>query len=157
LADLIPAVSSSVFAETIQGIDSVLAPQGYHLFIGTTEYDLHEEETMLRALLGRRPDGVVLVGTEHTSNAHTLLATAGVPLVETWELADEPIDSVVGFSNYEAMGTLFDYAADLGYKYPILAGRFSGDDGRALSRRKAFEDGMQRRYPDKPVRVIESP
>ncbi|UOQ58039.1 LacI family DNA-binding transcriptional regulator [Leucobacter allii] len=156
IAVLIPAVSASVFADTVQGLDSVLAPHGYHLFIGTTEYSLQQEEATLRALLGRRPDGVVLVGTEHTPEAQALLAAARVPVVESWELTQHPVDSVVGFSNYAAMSALFEHVHALGYRCPVLAGQFAGGDVRALRRRAAFEDGMRRLYPGVPVRILDS-
>lgn len=156
IAVLIPAVSASVFAETVQGLDSVLAPHGYHLFIGTTEYSLQQEEEMLRAFLGRRPDGIVLVGTEHTPGAQALLSAARVPVVESWELTQHPVDSVVGFSNYAAMTALFEHVHALGYRFPVLAGQFTGGDVRALRRRAAFEDGMRRLYPQVPVRILDS-
>ncbi len=156
IAVLIPAVSASVFAETVQGLETVLAPHGYHLFIGTTEYSLQQEEEMLRAFLGRRPDGIVLVGTEHTPGAQTLLSAARVPVVESWELTQHPVDSVVGFSNYAAMSALVEHVHSLGYRFPVLAGQFSGGDVRALRRRAAFEDGMRRLFPQVPVRILDS-
>ncbi len=156
IAVLIPAVSASVFAETVQGLETVLAPHGYHLFIGTTGYSLQQEEEMLRAFLGRRPDGVVLVGTEHTPGAQALLNAARVPVVESWELTQHPVDSVVGFSNYAAMSVLIEHVHALGYRFPILAGQFSGGDVRALRRRAAFEDGMRRLFPGAPVRILDA-
>lgn len=156
IAVLIPAVSASVFAETVQGLETVLAPHGYHLFIGTTEYSLQQEEDMLRAFLGRRPDGIVLVGTEHSPGAQTLLNAAQVPVVESWELTQHPVDSVVGFSNYAAMSGLIEHVHALGYRFPVLAGQFAGGDVRALRRRAAFEDGMRRLYPQVPVRILDS-
>ncbi|WP_206427588.1 LacI family DNA-binding transcriptional regulator [Leucobacter chromiireducens] len=156
IAVLIPAISVSVFAETVQGLESVLAPHGYHLFIGTTDYSLQQEEEMLRAFLGRRPDGIVLMGTEHTPGAQALLSAAQVPVVESWELTQHPVDSVVGFSNYAAMSALIEHVHELGYRFPVLAGQFTGGDVRALRRRAAFEDGMRRLYPQVPVRILDS-
>lgn len=156
IAVLIPAVSSSVFAETVQGLDSVLSVRGYQIFIGTTEYSLQHEEELLRAFLGRRPDGVVLVGTEHTPAAQELLTSTQIPVVESWELTQHPVDSVVGFSNYASMTELFEHVHRLGYRFPVFAGQFTGGDIRALRRRAAFEDGMRRLYPQVPVRILDS-
>lgn len=156
VAVLIPTLSGSVFADMVQALDHVLAPHGFHLLIGTTGYSLEREEDALRAFLGRRPDGIVLAGTVHTPAARALLAGARVPVVETWETADDPIDSVVGFSNEKAMRALFDHVCDLGYRRPILAGRFSGGDVRALRRRSAFETAMVESLPDAQVRVFEA-
>jgi LacI family gluconate utilization system Gnt-I transcriptional repressor len=156
IAVLIPAVSASIFAETVQGLNSVLSPHGFHLFIGTTEYSLEQEQELLRAFLGRRPDGIVLVGTEHTPVAQTLLRTAQVPVVESWGLTEHPVDSVVGYSNYAAMSAMLKHLHECGYRAPVLAGRFSSGDGRARRRRTAFEEGMRRLYPNVPVRVFDT-
>lgn len=156
IAVLIPAISSSVFAATVQGLDSVLSRRGYHLFIGHTGYSLKQEEELLRAFLGRRPDGIVVAGTDHTPEAQAMLNAANVPIVETWELTEHPIDSVVGYSNYAAMSALFEHVRELGYRFPVLAGQFAGGDVRALRRRAAFEDGMRRLYPGVPIRILDS-
>src|SRR5690625_4071963 len=81
IAVLLPAISSSVFADTVHALDQVLAAERFHIFIGTTGYSLEQEEELLRTLLGRRPDGIFLVGTEHTPRARKLLRSANVPVV----------------------------------------------------------------------------
>lgn len=155
IAVLIPTVSASVFADMVQGLDQALSPRGYHLLIGTTGYRLDREEEVLRAFLGRRPDGIVLAGTVHTEAARGLLAAARIPVIETWELAQDPVDSVVGFSNHAAMSALMDHVCRLGYRRPVLAGQFPPGDVRALRRRAAFEEDVARQLPDAPLRVFE--
>ena len=59
------------------------------------------DEIMLR----RRPEGIILTGGAHTIGRR-MLESAGIPVVETWELPPKPIDQVVGFSNEEAMALL---------------------------------------------------
>ncbi|UOQ59520.1 LacI family DNA-binding transcriptional regulator [Leucobacter rhizosphaerae] len=156
VAALVPAVSYSVFAETIHGLDAVLASKGYHLFIGSTDYDADREEELIRAFLGRRPDGIIVVGTEHTPAARAMLAGAKVPVVETWSWTDEPIDSLVGFSNREAITAVVDYVHSRGYRHPTFAGWLTGSDSRALDRRLAFEQRTRELYPGEPIRVVDS-
>lgn len=156
VAALVPAMSYSVFAETIHGLDAVLSSRGYHLFIGSTDYDSAREEELIRAFLGRRPDGIVVVGTEHTEAARAMLEGAKVPVVETWGWTDDPIDSLVGFSNQEAITTLVDYAHERGYLHPTFAGWFTGGDSRAQDRRNAFGKRVGELYPAEPIRVVGS-
>lgn len=156
VAALVPAMSYSVFAETIHGLDAVLASRGYHLFIGSTDYDTHREEELIRAFLGRRPDGIVVVGTEHTDAARAMLAGAKVPVVETWDWTDNPIDSLVGFSNQEAIVSLVDYAHERGYQHPTFAGWFAGGDSRAQDRRIAFGQRVGELYVGEPIREVDS-
>ena len=156
VAALVPAVSYSVFAETIHGLDAVLSAKGYHLFIGSTDYDSAREEELIRAFLGRRPDGIIVVGTAHTPAARAMLAGAKVPVVETWSWTDEPIDSLVGFSNREAITAVVDYVHSRGYQHPTFAGWLTGSDSRALDRRLAFEQRMGELYPGETIRVVDS-
>ena len=156
VAALVPAVSYSVFAETIHGLDAVLSAKGYHLFIGSTDYEADREEELIRAFLGRRPDGIVVVGTDHTPAARSMLARAKVPVVETWSWTDEPIDSLVGFSNREAITAVVDYVHARGYNHPTFAGWLSGADSRALDRRLAFEQRAGALFPGEPIRVVDS-
>ncbi len=156
VAALVPAVSYSVFADTIHGLDAVLSPKGYHLFIGSTEYDQEREEELIRAFLGRRPDGIVVVGTEHTPVARALLEGANVPVVETWNWTNTPIDSLVGFSNRDASAALVDYAHERGYRHPTFGGWLTGMDSRAYERRLAFEHRVRELFPGEDIRVVDA-
>ena len=60
VAAVIPTLSASVFAETIQHFSDVLHREGYQIFFGNTDYQPDREEAVIRSLLGRRPDGLLL-------------------------------------------------------------------------------------------------
>ncbi|MGD8169565.1 LacI family DNA-binding transcriptional regulator [Herbiconiux sp. P16] len=156
VAAVIPAVSASVFADALHGLEEVLSPAGYQLFIGSTDYRPAHEEELVRALLGRRPDGIFIVGTHHSPNTSHLLRESKVPVVEAWDLSDDPIDSVVGFSNRDAIIALVEFAHDRGYRHPTFAGSFQTGDFRALARRASFEERVRELYPDESVRVVDS-
>jgi LacI family gluconate utilization system Gnt-I transcriptional repressor len=156
VAAIIPAVSASVFADALQGLEEVLAPEGYQLFIGSTSYRPGHEEELVRAFLGRRPDGIFIVGTDHSPNTGHLLRESKVPVVEAWDLTDTPIDSVVGFSNSAAIRALVEFARDRGYRHPTFAGSFQTGDFRALARRASFEESVGALFPGEPVRVVDS-
>ncbi|MCS5735978.1 LacI family DNA-binding transcriptional regulator [Herbiconiux daphne] len=156
VAAVIPAVSASVFADALHGLEEVLSPAGYQLFIGSTDYRPSHEEELVRALLGRRPDGIFIVGTKHSPNTTHLLRESRVPVVEAWDLTDDPIDSVVGFSNRDAISALVQFAVTRGYAHPTFAGSFQTGDFRAIARRGAFEDSVRELYPGEPIRVVDS-
>lgn len=156
VAAIIPDLSSTtIFADGIAGLDEVLAAQGYHLFIGATGYSLEREEEIVRAFLGRRPDGILLVGTIHTPGTRLLLERAGIPVVETWSLSGNPIDAVVGYSNEEAIAEIVKLQLANGYKHPTFAGRLRPEDSRAIDRLHGFTTIMKALLPDEPLRVVD--
>ncbi|KGM35547.1 LacI family DNA-binding transcriptional regulator, partial [Inquilinus limosus] len=102
LAVLVPTIGNSVFSETVRGVADAAEAAGLHLLIGDYAYSDDKRHQLVRALVGRRPDALVLVGAVQDEAARTLLRQHGVPVVETWELSDDPVDMAVGFSNFAA-------------------------------------------------------
>jgi LacI family gluconate utilization system Gnt-I transcriptional repressor len=124
--------------------------------VGSTDYSPEHEEELIRAFMGRRPEGVFIVGTRHTPAAALLLQNSGIPVVETWNWTDDPIDNLIGFSNGAAIEAIVDYAVGRGYRHPTFAGTFRAGDFRALDRRASFQDTIGRLLPREPVRVVDS-
>lgn len=113
---ILPTLTNSNFADTAQGLAETLRCQDYQLLIGFTMYKLSEEELIIRTMLGRRPDAVVVAGTVHTNAATEMLMRAGIPIVEIWGVPDKPIDHSVGFSNYEVGRAAARYLIALGHR-----------------------------------------
>ncbi len=99
---LVPTIANSIFADTVQGLSDELEPLGYAVILAQSRYDAAREDHMLAALLSRRPEAIVMVGSPATEDGSRLLRRAGIPIVETWDLPDAPIDAVAGFQNYAA-------------------------------------------------------
>ena len=99
---LVPTIANSIFADTVQGLSDELEPLGYAVILAQSRYDAAREDHMLSALLSRRPEAIIMVGSPATEEGARLLRRAGIPIVETWELPDSPIDAVAGFDNYQA-------------------------------------------------------
>ena len=47
-------------------------------------------DRFVTALLGRRPDGLILTGSRHPKRARRMIADARIPVVEMWELRAVP-------------------------------------------------------------------
>ncbi|MFK3774936.1 LacI family DNA-binding transcriptional regulator [Pseudomonas sp. NPDC089406] len=103
VAILLPTIANSIFADTVQALMDRLTHAGYQTLLGLTGYSAEQEEKLIEALLGRRPDGIVLTGTLHTAASRQRLAQSGIPVVESWDLSEDPLDMLVGFS-HEAVG-----------------------------------------------------
>jgi LacI family gluconate utilization system Gnt-I transcriptional repressor len=102
IAALVPTITNSIFAETVHGLGDVLTSAGYRLLLGTTGYSLETETRLITSVLAQRPAGLAVTGLSHMERARMLMKTAGIPIVETWNVQGEIIDMAVGFSNYRA-------------------------------------------------------
>ena len=60
-------MANAIFADTIQGISDALEPLGFAVFLAQSRYDDVREEKMLSALLSRRPEALIMVGSPATA------------------------------------------------------------------------------------------
>ena len=116
VALILPTLTNSNFADTAQGLTEVLDQYGYRPLIGYSSYSQEREEELVRAMLARRPDAIVLVGGIHSKGAMVMLHQSGVPVVETWDRPTQPIDAAIGYSNTEAGRLAAQYLISLGHK-----------------------------------------
>ncbi|PRD44760.1 transcriptional regulator [Phyllobacterium phragmitis] len=130
---ILPTLTNSNFADTAQGLAEALRPADYQLLIGYTMYKLAEEERIIRAMLSRRPDAIVVAGMVHTKPASEMLLRAGIPIVEIWDVPDKPIDHAVGFSNFEVGRAAARHLLSLGHRRIGAIG--SRTDGEAIDLR----------------------
>src|SRR2546429_10005745 len=74
---LVPTIANSIFADTVQGLSDELEPLGYAVILAQSRYDAAREDHMLSALLSRRPEAIIMVGSprseEHTSELQSRL------------------------------------------------------------------------------------
>lgn len=116
VALILPTLTNSNFADTAEGLTEVLDRHGYRPLIGYSSYSLEREEELIRAMLARRPDAIVLVGGVHSKAATVMLHQSGVPVVETWDRPQHPIDAAIGYSNADAGRLAAQYLISLGHR-----------------------------------------
>lgn len=128
---LLPTIANSIYSTVVQAIMSRLAECGYQSLVGPSGYSPEKEEALLDAILGRRPDGVVLTGTLHTAKIRARLAAVGIPVVEAWDLSEDRLDIQVGFSHEQVGVAVADHFHAKGYRRWAVIGI---DDPRAMRR-----------------------
>jgi LacI family gluconate utilization system Gnt-I transcriptional repressor len=133
---ILPSIQNSLFANTIQGISDVLRSSGFHLMIGDSGYSLAEEEALISMLLAQRVSGLVLHNTRHTARARWLIQEGHIPTVETGNLAHQPLDMSVSYSNYAAAKAMTLHLARRGYRTIGLVSLPTKENDRAKQRRR---------------------
>ncbi len=135
IAAVVPSTVMSVFMETIESLNGTLFDAGYQLMLGQSSYSASREESLLEAIIGRRPDGIFLTGVLHSGKGRTRLLASGIPVVETWDLTPAPIDMLVGFSHSDIGREVAKFLIGKGRRRLAM---IRANDERADRRAKAF-------------------
>lgn len=141
VAAITPTIQNSNFAGMLVGLETELEARGYHLIVSVVESPEREYEAV-RALIGRRVDGIVLTGVDRDDATRGLLEQSGVPLVETWNLSGPFIDMGVGFSTQDAAREATQFMIDKGLRKIGIAGYETKGNLRFQQRLNGFQEAM---------------
>lgn len=142
IACLVPTIASgSVFLVAVHAMTEAFAAQGYQVMLGERGYDASREDDLVDAVVARRPDGIVVMGVMLSAVGRSRLKEAGVPVVETWDMTDTPIDMVVGFSHVAVGAAIAEYFHAKGFR---RVGMISNIEPRAAKRAQGFLDAAKR-------------
>lgn len=135
VAVTLPSVNNANFAETFRALTNGLGEMGVQLLLGSTNYRVEREEELVRQLLTRNPEALVLTGGHHSEGTRRLLQGRGLPVIEMWDLPSDPLGHVVGFSNGDAMVHIVDHLVATGCRKLAFVGASEGADMRGAVRR----------------------
>ena len=138
---IVPTLYNVIFAEYLQALHEELLNAGFQPVVVNSRYSDQEEENAIKTLLGQRVEAIIVVGVKHTPLARRLLARSRIPIVETFQLADDPICLNVGFSQRLAGIEATRYLIKLGFRQiGFLLGQH---DERANARLEGYQQAME--------------
>ena len=140
---LIPSLDNPHFARTVQILNEELSGVGMQVLLGHTGYRAEKEEELVESFLRRRPEVMLLSCDGHTEKSRNLLKKSGIPVIELWERPKEPIQHVVGFSNFDAAETLTRSLLDLGYSKIAFIGETRALSSRNAERFRGFQAALK--------------
>ena len=138
IAAVVPTIASQMFSDPVQSFTDRLEQAGYQVMLALSGYD-RDEAALVRAILSRRPDGLMLTGANHSDRVRGLLLGARVPVVEIWDTAEHPLDMLVGFDHADVGMAVATHFARRGFTRFAVVG---ADDPRATARRHGFARGV---------------
>jgi len=130
-----------MFSGVVQAFTDSMRRAGYHVMLSISGYEDADDETLFRALLGRRPDALLVTGSAYSPGALQMLVEARIPVVEIWDVSARPIDMVIGF-DHARVGA--DVAAFFHRKGHTRFATLLATDSRALTRGRGFTDEARR-------------
>lgn len=158
VAVILPNMSNSIFAETLQSISDSLLDSGYQLLVGYSDNSPDVEESLVRTFLSRRADAIVLTGHVHSTTTNALLKNADIPIVEMWSLNNDPLDMCVGISNFDAAYTMTNHLLAKGHRRIAFIGGLLGNNDRTQSRLEGYRAALAARNLEAdPAMIYEVP
>jgi LacI family transcriptional regulator, gluconate utilization system Gnt-I transcriptional repressor len=137
---LVPSLTNGVFADYLRALHDVFLPAGCQILVSNTRYAPDEEEKAIATLLGQHPEAMIVAGIDQTPAGRAMLANSGIPVVQTMELADDPIDINIGVSQHDAGRDATRYLFDLGHR---RIGQISARlDARSRRRIEGYRQAM---------------
>ncbi|MBX2837272.1 MAG: substrate-binding domain-containing protein [Gammaproteobacteria bacterium] len=112
---IVPSINNAMFAELIEALSSQLQRHDRTTLVASHNYDLDMEVGIVRSLLERRIDGVVLVGKDHHDAALEMLSLREVPIVSVWNYHQSQTMSCVGSDNRDAARAVAQHLITLGH------------------------------------------
>jgi LacI family gluconate utilization system Gnt-I transcriptional repressor len=138
---IVSSLSNGVFADYLRALQDTLLPAGFHAVVFSSRYSPAEEEKVIATLIGQHPEAIIIAGIDQTPHARRLLERSGVPVIQTFELTDDPIDINVGLSQREAGYAATRFLIDQGHrKIGFIAARM---DARAVARMAGYSRAME--------------
>jgi LacI family gluconate utilization system Gnt-I transcriptional repressor len=135
---IVPSLTNGVFGDYLRALHDVFVPAGFQVLVLNSHYLPGREEKAIATMLGQFPEAIILAGISQTAQARKSLQQAGIPVVQTMEMTDKPIDINIGLSQVGAGYAAARHLFDLGHAH---VGQISAPhDSRS---RKRIEGYMQ--------------
>ncbi len=99
---VVATIDNAIFAELIQAFSARLQHHERTMLIASHGYDLGKEVPIVRSLLERRIDGVVLAGLDHERVPLNMLAQRGVLVISVWNYRADSNIPCIGADNFKA-------------------------------------------------------
>ena len=152
---IIPSLTNGVFADYLRAIHDVFVPAGLQVLVSNARYAPVEEEKAIETLLGHHPEAMIVAGVDQTAHSRQLLEQSGVPIVQTMEIADDPIDINIGLSQHAAGYAATRYLFDLGHRrIGLSAARL---DARSRRRMEGYRSAMEEAHLDPTAMLATTP
>jgi LacI family gluconate utilization system Gnt-I transcriptional repressor len=137
----VPSLTNGVFDDYLSAIQDTLNPAGIQVLVLNVRYSEGEEERAIGTLLGYHPEAMIVAGVDQTERSHELLAQAGIPVVQTMDVTNNPIDLNIGLDHGEAGYAAVQYLYALGHRK--IAHLTARGDPRARRRHAGYRRAME--------------
>ncbi|WP_413741437.1 LacI family DNA-binding transcriptional regulator [Sodalis sp. RH15] len=139
---LIADITNPIFPEIVKGVDEVVSAGDYTIFLCNTDEDARKQLAIIRSLLDRQVDGIILVSQTVSDESQALLEN-GPPYVLVNRRPARHAGDYVGPDNAMAVRQLLEHLYGLGHRrIAYITG--PAQSSTARERRDSFTAEMAR-------------
>lgn len=152
---IVPSLTNGVFDDYLRALHDAFVPAGFQIFVLNSNYLPGREEKAIATALGQFPEAIILAGIEQTRHARRLLRQAAIPIVQTMEITDAPLDINIGLSHVDAGYAAARHLFELGHRKVghLMAPR----DSRARKRADGYAQAAREFGAEPIVAAIDEP
>lgn len=135
VAAIVPTIAHPMFAGVVQSFTDEMRVAGYQVMLSISGYQEIDDDGLFRALLGRRPDALLITGSGYNPGALQMLIEARIPVVEIWDVSSRPIDMAIGFDHARVGAEVAGHFLAAGHdRFAVV----TAGDSRAVARSRGF-------------------
>ncbi|TIC83398.1 LacI family DNA-binding transcriptional regulator [Crenobacter intestini] len=143
IAVIIPTISNSFFARSVEAMQEVAEKAGYNLLLGNSDFNPEREEELVRTFLEWSPAAMVLTGCHQNERTIGMLKAAGIPVGQMWELGTPHLGLQVGFDHTDLGQSALEHLYEGGCKHVVYLGVRLNCDHRARVRADAYVEAVK--------------
>ncbi len=142
---VVPTLNNAIFATSINALQQALAEASYNLLVASHEYDPQAELDLVRRLVERGVDALMLVGTDHAPALFALLDKFRIPYVLTWAIDAQRRHPCIGFDNRAAAAEVTRHLLDQGHRRFAMICGITAHNDRVRERIAGVRDALRAR------------
>jgi LacI family transcriptional regulator, gluconate utilization system Gnt-I transcriptional repressor len=152
---VIPSLTNNVFNDVLRGVYDASEGSPYTIQFVNTRYSIFHEERLLRLFQAQKPAGLIVTGIDQTAESRAVMKAMNCPIVQIMEIGPEPVDMMVGFSQYDAGSAAVSHLIGQGRKrIGFLGARM---DPRVLRRLEGYSAAMKGAGLQDPRLIVTTP
>ncbi|MFZ0369372.1 MAG: LacI family DNA-binding transcriptional regulator [Halobacillus sp.] len=139
---ILPRLSTETSTRVVNGINEVLAKEGFQILLTDTELDSKKEIEYIRLLKSRHVDGIILLATNVNDELIQTIRDVDVPFLAIGQ--DLPEVTSLVYDDYHASADLTNMLIHKGHHKIAFIGVSRNDPSVGVIREQAFRDVMER-------------
>jgi LacI family transcriptional regulator, sucrose operon repressor len=139
---ILPKLGSETTSRMVNGLDRVLAAQGYQLLLANTNLSADKEIEFLKLLKSRDVEGIVLSATNTNEQLVEEIQKLKIPFVVVGQ--DMPDTPSVVFNEIMATQDMIEYLIQKGHEKVAFIGVSESDRAVGLLRKKGYLAAMEK-------------